>query len=357
MINKQRVRRIRRFIYACILLLIFVPIILMITVSFRTMSLLQELTAILSQNSPASISDTLQQGTASNAADSVTEPGGPTPNPPAEGNSAADEENMVSSEASASGSGNGDEAGSALGQNGESVTNTYLPDTYPELYFDTIPTSSPPAENTLYLTFDNTPSARLDTILDVLARHDVRATFFVWWNVELGEENPALFQKIVDAGHQIGLHSGDNDKTFAQLYSSVDSFLADYEKIFTAVSQSTGVKPRIYRLPGGSINPYDAERQQILAEIKTELDARGFLQFDWTASAQDAVSPALTKDQILRNIQNSIGNGNPIILLAHDGTGSNSTAEALDEFIGLYKAKGYAFGVLENDIEPVSFLR
>lgn len=40
MINKRRVQRIRGFLYTCILLVIFVPVILMLIVSFKTLTVL-----------------------------------------------------------------------------------------------------------------------------------------------------------------------------------------------------------------------------------------------------------------------------------------------------------------------------
>ncbi|MCX4960211.1 polysaccharide deacetylase family protein [Streptomyces virginiae] len=63
-----------------------------------------------------------------------------------------------------------------------------------------------PAARTLALTFDDGPDpVWTPKILDVLRRNDVPATFFtVGTRVA---ENPDLARRIVDEGHQIGLHS------------------------------------------------------------------------------------------------------------------------------------------------------
>ena len=58
----------------------------------------------------------------------------------------------------------------------------------------------------LALTFDDGPNATwTPRLLDVLARHDVRATFFCWAAVRRRE--PELVRRIAAAGHLIGNHS------------------------------------------------------------------------------------------------------------------------------------------------------
>jgi peptidoglycan-N-acetylglucosamine deacetylase len=56
-----------------------------------------------------------------------------------------------------------------------------------------------------HLTFDDGPSPRTDQLLDVLARYDVRATFFV-----IGAriaERAATVRRAADEGHAIGNHA------------------------------------------------------------------------------------------------------------------------------------------------------
>src|SRR5579862_2964595 len=57
----------------------------------------------------------------------------------------------------------------------------------------------------LALTFDDGPSESTERILDVLARHNVPATFFqIGANVE---RLPSVARSIAAAGHEIGNHS------------------------------------------------------------------------------------------------------------------------------------------------------
>lgn len=55
------------------------------------------------------------------------------------------------------------------------------------------------------LTIDDGPSERTVEILDVLAEHDARATFFLIG--ERVESNAAMVERIVGAGHEIGNHT------------------------------------------------------------------------------------------------------------------------------------------------------
>ena len=56
MINKQRVQRIRAFLYTCILLIILVPVVLMLVVSFQTLTVLKQIDEHLLE-APAAVSD------------------------------------------------------------------------------------------------------------------------------------------------------------------------------------------------------------------------------------------------------------------------------------------------------------
>src|SRR5688500_7746414 len=72
--------------------------------------------------------------------------------------------------------------------------------------FGTLVARVPTEERRVALTFDDGPTtARVDTILRILAARDVRATFFV-----IGrdlEDHMDAGRKLVAAGHELGNHS------------------------------------------------------------------------------------------------------------------------------------------------------
>jgi peptidoglycan/xylan/chitin deacetylase (PgdA/CDA1 family) len=94
------------------------------------------------------------------------------------------------------------------------------------------------------LTFDDGPNPIYTReVLDVLDRQKVRATFFVLG--ESIEENPRVFQDIVDAGHEIGVH-GYN-------HTLVD--LAEQTRRTLGILSRFGVKSSLFRPPHGVLAP------------------------------------------------------------------------------------------------------
>jgi len=74
------------------------------------------------------------------------------------------------------------------------------------------------ADNALYLTFDDGPDPEhTPRMLDLLARHDAKATFFVIG--ERAREHPALMRRIVEEGHALGNHSWSHPR-FERLSTS-----------------------------------------------------------------------------------------------------------------------------------------
>ncbi|NLF43119.1 MAG: polysaccharide deacetylase family protein, partial [Bacteroidales bacterium] len=58
----------------------------------------------------------------------------------------------------------------------------------------------------VYLTFDDGPTKEVTPlILDILALHKIKATFFVLGKNVL--QNPEIFQRILDEGHAVGNHT------------------------------------------------------------------------------------------------------------------------------------------------------
>ena len=67
-------------------------------------------------------------------------------------------------------------------------------------------------KNKLALTFDDGPARYTETILKILAKHNIRATFFVLG--KKSKENPELLRKIVKAGHLVGNHGYSHSRFF-----------------------------------------------------------------------------------------------------------------------------------------------
>jgi hypothetical protein len=86
-----------------------------------------------------------------------------------------------------------------------------------------------------------------DRILAVLAKHDVKATFFVVGR--LVETHPKIIQKIAKAGHTIGIHGYEHEplnKISSSQLAEFDIRLSDVEK---KIARLTGTKPTTFRSP------------------------------------------------------------------------------------------------------------
>ncbi|WRS27753.1 polysaccharide deacetylase family protein [Oscillospiraceae bacterium MB08-C2-2] len=343
MINPKRVQRIKTGIYLFIVLVLLLPVILTVVLYFRMGRMMKEFRIAQAADATSSISEVAVSQPDALPALAVL--------PESEnGQSNADSSAELVPPSSSSPMEDSSEAAPA-------VSNPYIPTAYQNLYFDTLAAPAPePSSKTIYLTFDNTPSGASQQLLDVLDKYGIKATFFVWWDARDSVDNIAFYKELVKNGHSIGIHSYSCVEPFDRIYADKDAFLADYQRIFEAIEKATGQQTRLYRLPGGSISPGNSQRQKLLAQLKDELDLRGFLQFDWDASAQDAVVPPLSTKAILSNIYPALEQLDSGIVLMHDGTGSSSTAEALDELIQEYTERGYRFLPLTSETAPKSFL-
>ena len=104
-------------------------------------------------------------------------------------------------------------------------------------------------EHKVYLTFDGGPDENTNEILDVLAKYNVKATFFVIGSES--DEMKAVYRRIVDEGHTLGMHSYSN--SYSTIYSSSDSFEKDVTKLNAYLKKVTGEKSQYYRFPGAVI--------------------------------------------------------------------------------------------------------
>jgi peptidoglycan/xylan/chitin deacetylase (PgdA/CDA1 family) len=123
------------------------------------------------------------------------------------------------------------------------------------------------------LTFDDGPHPEgTPQILDVLAAHNVRATFFV-----VGEQvakRPELAQRIVAEGHVIALHA---HRHVLQLRRSARDLADDYKRGLAAIQDATGTAPTLHRPPYGIYSPAGLEQAR----------SRGLQPLLWSAWGKD----------------------------------------------------------------------
>ncbi|WP_248929723.1 polysaccharide deacetylase family protein [Paenibacillus hamazuiensis] len=206
-----------------------------------------------------------------------------------------------------------------------------------------------------YLTFDDGPSGSTPKILDILRRYNVKATFFVIGNTT--EEGKAMYKKIVEEGHALGNHTFSHN--YGKIYSSVEAFRADLQKLDDLLYETVGIRPDIIRFPGGS-NIHLSRRsggRTMMKNITREMANRGFQYFDWNVSSTDAAAPVQDLEAIVTSVAANSRNKDRIIVLMHDNTRKTTTVEALPRVIDKLRADGYSFDVLTKNSFTFQFLK
>lgn len=105
-------------------------------------------------------------------------------------------------------------------------------------------------------------------ILELLARHDCHATFFVLGQV--GEAYPGLVREIHASGHEIGVHGHDHH-VYHKL--SRDQARKELSRAKAVLEDLTGEKIQGHRAPAFSINQSTAWVLDLLLELDFEYDS------------------------------------------------------------------------------------
>ena len=192
-------------------------------------------------------------------------------------------------------------------------------------------TGLPPGARQLALTYDDGPNdAATLQLLDTLARHNVKATFFV-----LGRyvaQKPRIVRAVAEAGHVLGNHSWDHPRF---IFASNAELTSQIERTQDAILDACGVLPTLCRPPYGGRRPgtFHALRKLGLEPVMWRVTC-----YDWKATSAD---------NVLAHAQRQIRGGD--VILMHDGdqqamgADRSHTIEATNRLIAHYKAKAFEF--------------
>jgi len=194
---------------------------------------------------------------------------------------------------------------------------------------------------TIYLTFDDGPNADTTSyILDVLKEEGVKATFFVTCS---GPDY--LIKRMYDEGHTVALHTATHD--YAYVYSSVDNYFSDLQRVSDRVKNITGEESKIIRFPGGSSNTISRNfKYGIMSELTLLVLDRGYRYYDWNIDSNDAGS-AYTSSQVYYNVINNLYYNRSNMVLMHDI--KYTTKYAIKDIITYGKNNGYKFDKITMD--------
>jgi len=157
------------------------------------------------------------------------------------------------------------------------------------------------------LTFDDGPNdAATLELLEVLARHKVRATFFAMGDfVRL---RPDITRQVVAAGHLLGNHTMSHPKLSTQRAAVVRQEIADCNAVLEDI---IGAKVEYFRPPFGARRPYVLRAARELGLMPVTWNVFGY---DWNPIGVDGIVANLERG-IARNRRRGRGSN----LLLHDG--------------------------------------
>jgi peptidoglycan/xylan/chitin deacetylase (PgdA/CDA1 family) len=191
---------------------------------------------------------------------------------------------------------------------------------------------APASPEELALTFDDGPNpAWTPRLLDILARHDVRATFFLVGS--FAQSQPNLVRQIVAAGHRIGNHSWSHPNL-----SLCSSNRIHQELSWTSetLQEITGTPVKFFRPPYGARRPAVLRTARHLGMTPVLWNA---MTNDWSEPASEAIVRRLSRSVDRRNQQGRAAN-----IVLHDGghrelgVNRGPSVAAADALVARYKS-------------------
>jgi len=193
----------------------------------------------------------------------------------------------------------------------------------------------------LALTFDDGPNpVWTPRLLDILAGHGVRGTFFLIGNY--AHAQPALVRRIAEAGHAIGNHS----------WSHPNLALTAGTKVADELKRTSGTIEQILGRPVHLFRPpFGARRPKVFHIARS----RGLAPVLWNAMTNDWEEPSA--DRIAENLAHKIDamtrRGHATNIVLHDGshraqgTNREPSVNAAWQLLAKFKAK-YRFVTLDE---------
>ncbi|WP_128382318.1 glycosyltransferase [Streptomyces cavernae] len=188
----------------------------------------------------------------------------------------------------------------------------------------------------LVLTFDDGPDPTwTPKVLEVLKKNDAKAVFFITGT--MASRYPDLVQRMVDEGHEIGLHTFNHPDLSFQSKRRIDWELSQNQ---LALAGAAGIRTSLFRPPYSS---FAVRMDNNSWPVTQYIGSRGYITVVNNADSEDWKRPGPAK--IVSNATPKGKSG--AIVLMHDSGGDRSqTVTALDQYIDKLKAKGYEFQTL-----------
>lgn len=193
------------------------------------------------------------------------------------------------------------------------------------------------------LTYDDGPNdPHTLRLLEVLARHEVHATFFM-----IGQyvrQRPEIARAVAQAGHVIGNHTFTHPLLIFQSAAETRKQLIDCRG---ALTDAIGPHSNLFRPPFGGRRPATL---RIARELGLEPVMWNVTGYDWNAPPASVI-----ENKVMRQMRRGD------VILLHDGghqamgADRSQTVIATDNLIRRYKDQGYEFVTVAEMIRAISY--
>ncbi len=180
-----------------------------------------------------------------------------------------------------------------------------------------------PAKPLVALTFDDGPNCTTtNEVLDVLAEHGVRASFFL-----IGNNVNATTEDVMKRAHALGCELAHHSLTHSDMTRMTpEEIQEELPYVSDKIAEITGKRPSFFRPPYIAVN----------ATMYETID----MTFICGAGCNDW-DPNVTVQERISNTLNQVEDGT--IILLHDSQGNSQTVEALRTIIPTLLETGYQF--------------
>ncbi|MEW2254887.1 glycosyltransferase [Streptomyces sp. NPDC047869] len=199
-------------------------------------------------------------------------------------------------------------------------------------------------DHRVVLTFDDGPDPTwTPKVLDILQKHHAHAVFFVTGT--MASRYPDLVKRMVDEGHEVGLHTFNHPDLSYHSERRIDWELSQSQ---LALAGAAGIRSSLFRPPYSSFADAMDDKSWPVTEY---VGSRGYLTVVNDTDSEDWRRPGV--DEIIRKATPKGGKG--AIVLMHDSGGErHQTIQALDRFLPQLQSRGYRFQSLTEALDAPS---
>ncbi|MFF3344851.1 glycosyltransferase [Streptomyces sp. NPDC002779] len=196
----------------------------------------------------------------------------------------------------------------------------------------------------LVLTFDDGPDPEwTPKVLDVLKKYDAHAVFFVTGTMT--SRHPDLVRRMVEEGHEVGLHTFNHPDLSYQSKKRIDWELSQNQ---LAISGAAGIRTSLFRPPYSS---FAAAMDNESWPVTEYIGSRGYITVVNNNDSEDWRKPGV--EEIIRKATPK-GREGAIVLMHDSGGDRHQTVEALDRFLPQMQERGYEFDNLTEALDAPS---